>query len=155
MAIRPERAESISFTAQESRAANEKEAAKPREASPKIVTTSMVLAATLSAFWIGAAGAYIWGYFGPSVALLGPHMVAFAALITFLPPALFLSATYAMNRASSMTEATRRLVSISDRLSTVDESAIGAAQRVSRAVRREIDALNAGLDGAFGRLRGA
>lgn len=154
MALRPERAETISFSAQEARAANDKDAAaRPREGTARFITTGAVLAATLSAFWIGATGAYIWGYFGPSVVALGPHMVAFAALIILLPPALFLAAAYAMNRAQAMTEAAKKLAVVSERLSTVDESAIGASQRVSRAVRREIDALNAGLDGAFGRLR--
>ncbi len=96
MALRPERAEAISFTAQEQRAANDKEKeSASREGAPKLLTTGTVLAATLSAFWIGAAGAYIWGYFGPSVAAFGPHMVAFAALIIVLPPALFLAAAYA------------------------------------------------------------
>jgi len=154
MPIRPERAEPISFTTQESRAANEKETARPRESGPRFATAGMVFAATLSAFWIGAAGAYIWGYFGPqNLGALGPHIVAFAALITFLPPALFIAAAYALARATSMAEAARRLVATADRLMVVDETAIMGAQRVGRAVRRELDALNSGLDGAFGRLR--
>ena len=74
-------------------------------------------------------------------------------MITFLPPFLFIAAAYALARASSMADAARKLVTASDRLTTVDETAILGAQRVGRAVRRELDALNAGLDGAFGRMR--
>ena len=153
MPIRPERAEPLSLTPQESRT-SDKETARPRESDPRIASTGLVLAATLSAFWVGAAGAYVWGYFGPEgLGALGPHVVAFATLITFLPPALFMAAAYTLARASAMTRAAQHLATVSEKLTVVDESSIMAAQRVGRAVRRELDALNAGLDGAFGRLR--
>ncbi len=154
MPSRPERAEPISFTPQDNRAANEKEATRPRERGPRFATAGLVFAAALSAFWIGAAGAYVWGYFGPSgLGAFGPHVVALATLITFLPPALFLAAAYALARATAMTEAAQRLSATADKMMIVDETSIMAAQRVGRAVRRELDALNSGLDGAFGRLR--
>ena len=154
MPIRADRAEPISISQQDARTTSERETARTRETSPRFGMAGLVFASTLSAFWVGAAGAYIWGYFGAEgLGVLGPHLIAFAAMITFLPPFLFIAAAYTLARASSMADAARKLVTASDRLTTVDETAILGAQRVGRAVRRELDALNAGLDGAFGRLR--
>jgi len=114
----------------------------------------MIFALTLSAFWIGAACAYLWGYFGvEGLVRLGPHLLAFSGVVTFIPPVLFVLCAFAFTRASAMNQTARRLAAVSDRLTHVDESAAIGAQRLGRAVRRELDALSAGLDGAFGRLR--
>lgn len=114
----------------------------------------IVFALTLSAFWIGAAGAYLWGYFGPQGLLaLGPHILAFVAVATFLPPFLFVACAMALSRASAMARSAERLAAASENLTAVDDTAVHGTQRVGRAVRRELDALNAGLDGAFTRMR--
>jgi hypothetical protein len=52
-----------------------------------------------------------------------------------------------------MQESAARLATVSERLTTADESAAGNAQRLGRTVRRELDAMSAGLDAVFGRLR--
>jgi len=114
----------------------------------------LIFALTLSAFWIGAAGAYLWGYFGPQGLLaLGPHILAFVAVATFLPPFLFVATALALSRASAMARSAEKLVAASKSMMAVDDTAVHGTQRVGRAVRRELDALNSGLDGAFSRMR--
>ena len=70
-----------------------------------------------------------------------------------LPPFLFLSVAAALARSSAMTDATRTLLAASERLFAADETAANNAARLARAVRRELDGLNTGLDGAFQRMR--
>ena len=69
-----------------------------------------------------------------------------------MPPLLFISRRPALARSDAMTDASR-LAAASDRLFAADETAAQQAARLARAVRRELDGLNAGLDGAFQRLR--
>jgi hypothetical protein len=108
----------------------------------------------LCAFWAGIAIAYLSGYIGArGLALFDPQIVAFIAIVTFMPPLLFIACAFAFTRAHSMGETARHLAHVSHRLTAVDEGATAKAQRLGRAVRRELDALSVGLDGAFGRLR--
>jgi hypothetical protein len=115
---------------------------------------TMLFAVTLSLFWVGAASAFLWGYFGPQGLLnLGPHLLAFAAIVTFLPPFLFVAAAFAISRALAMGDTARRLEAAAARLTHSDESAVASAQTLGRAIRRELDTLSTGLDAALGRLR--
>ena len=114
----------------------------------------LAFATVLSAFWAGGASAYLWGYFRAlGLTRLDPQLIAFAAAIAFVPPLLFIAAGYAITRAQAMSDAARRLAEVSERLTAVDESAAQGAQRLGRAVRRELDALSAGLDSAYSRMR--
>ena len=114
----------------------------------------LAFATVMGAFWAGAASAYLWGYFGAQgLSRLDPQLLAFAATVTFLPPLMFIAAGFALARALTLSDAARELASVSDRLTEADESAVQSAQRLGRAVRRELDALSSGLDGAFGRFR--
>ena len=109
----------------------------------------------VSLFWIGVSCAFIWGLLGPQ----GLHNLALAAKAAFtaaaflLPPLLFLSVAAALARSAAMTDATRALLVASERLFAADETAANNAARLARAVRRELDGLNTGLDVAFQRMR--
>jgi hypothetical protein len=115
---------------------------------------ALTFAAVLSAFWIGVWGAYLWGYFGPQglIGLDVQQLALFAAAMA-LPPFLFIAIAAAFARASQMGRTAEALQAAAEHLFTADDTAARGAVTLGRAVRRELDALNVGLDGAFGRLR--
>ena len=119
-----------------------------------LVMGPIVYALILGAAWIGAAAAYLYGYMAvrPLTALPPPLLllIGFGAII---PPLLFVVGAWALSRGQAMAAAAHDLVDATDRLFTADETAARTAARLGRVVRRELDGLNAGLDGAFTRLR--
>ena len=126
----------------------------PRLRKSRFPVFAYATAGLLSAFWIGTGAAYLWGYLGPQG--LGALPLPFAALIgaaLLLPPFLFLGFAAALARASAMTDAARTLMAASERLFAADETAAANAARLARAVRRELDGLNTGLEVAFQRMR--
>jgi hypothetical protein len=113
-----------------------------------------IASVVLAAFWIGAAGAYLLGMLGPKgFQSLDLHQAGLYLALTFVPPAWFIAVAWALSRGQAMSAAANALVDATDRVFTADEMASRTAARLGRAVRRELDALNAGLDGAFTRLR--
>ena len=122
----------------------------PRLRPSRFGRVALTGGALLSLFWIGVACAFIWGLLGPQGVdhLTLAAKAAFAAGI-LLPPFLFLSVAAALARSAAMTDATRALLVASERLFAADETAANNAARLARAVRRELDGLNTGLDVAF------
>ncbi len=141
------------------------ETPKDRPAAPKAkdgdpppkVRASTVSAVIIAALWAGAASAFLAGYFRAQAVAGLPtwdlQFLSFAIIVTILPPLMFIAAGYGIARAQAMQDAANRLAMVSERLTTADESAAGNAQRLGRTVRRELDAMSAGLDGVFGRMR--
>ena len=108
----------------------------------------------MSLFWIGVSSAFIWGFLGPQ-GIAHLTLAAKAAFIAgvLLPPFLFVAFAAALSRSAAMTDATRALLLASEKLFAADETAANNAARLARAVRRELDGLNTGLDVAFQRMR--
>jgi hypothetical protein len=114
----------------------------------------MLFGVGLGAFWLGAAAAFLLGYFGPhALARLGAPTLILLSFAAIMPPLLFVVCAWALARGQAMSSAAQVLVDATDRLFMADETAARSAARLGRAVRRELDGLNAGLDGAFSRLR--
>ena len=115
---------------------------------------AVLFALVASVFWIGAWSAYLWGYLGLKglLTLDLPQIALFAAAIV-LPPLLFVAIAAAFALAHRMGRTAESLQAAGEHIFTADENVSRTAARLGRAVRHELDALNAGLDGAFGRLR--
>ena len=125
---------------------------RPRKAPSGI--GAIIAAVTLGAFWMGSAAAYLWGYFGPAgLSGLSVQEIALIAFGTLVPPVLIVVVAWAFVRGLAMNHAAEALAEVTERLFSVDETTSRTAARLGRAVRRELDALNAGLDGSFARLR--
>lgn len=134
--------------------ANENERPRVRSRSDLASRIGQGAAGILAGFWLGGAGAYFLGMIRAyGLSSLDISQAAIYTVVTIVPPALFVVVAWSLSRGMAMSQAAEALVDATDRLFSADETASRTAARLGRAVRRELDALNAGLDGAFTRLR--
>lgn len=127
---------------------------RARPAVRKARGTAFYVAGTLSAFWLGASIAFVFGYLGiEGVLSLALHWQVGLAAAIALPIALAWLAAIVTHRAQSLSLAAEDIALIARRLAEPEEQAAREITRIGRAVRREIDALNTGLEGALGRVR--
>jgi hypothetical protein len=126
----------------------------PKAKSRRFGRTAWSIATLLSLFWLGAWGAYAWGYWGLQGLLeLPPPARAGLVATVLLPPVFFLVIAAILARSLAMSDAARQMLAASERLFAADETAANNAARLARVVRRELDGLNTGLDVAFQRMR--
>ena len=105
-------------------------------------------------FWMGSWAAYLWGYLGPSgLAALDLPQTAMLGAAALMPPLLFFAVAAALARGAAMQRTAEAMLLSTEKLFAADETAARSAARLSRAVRRELDTLNTGLDAAFQRVR--
>mgnify|MGYP001556027144 CR=1 FL=1 len=114
----------------------------------------LVFAIIIAAFWIGCAAAYLFGYVGPrGWGVLDVQEVALFAAVILAPPILFIAIAWALARGQAMGQLVGLLSERVELLVTADDTSAKTAAKLGRTVRHELDALNAGIDGAFQRLR--
>jgi hypothetical protein len=126
----------------------------PRPRKSRFAALAVATGITLSLFWLGTGGAFVWGWLGPrGLNALDMSTKALIAAALLLPPFLFVAVSAALARSAAMSEATRLMLAATEKLFSADETAANNAARLVRAVRRELDGLNTGLDVAFQRMR--
>lgn len=127
---------------------------RPRPRNDLSAMIGQIAAATLAVFWAGTSGAFFWGWYqNLAKAAFSLPEFAIALSVTVVPPCLFVVIAWMLSRGYQMSINAEILGEATDKLFSADETAARTASRLSRAVRRELDALNAGLDTAFARVR--
>ncbi len=106
-----------------------------------------------SALWLAAIGAYGIGVLGPDgVSNLSPEWLFGVSAIGVIPVALALFAAVIMNEANSLRRQTIALAASTQSLLKPDEQAARNVQRLSLAIKRELDTLTASIDTAAKRM---
>lgn len=113
-----------------------------------------VIAAVVSAFWVGSAAAFAFGWLGlDGIAALAWPWLAGLIFVAVFPVTFVWFAAHLARRAQGLKLASEDLMQIAARLTEPEGHAGREVTRLGRAVRREVDALNTGLEGALLRVR--
>ncbi len=113
-----------------------------------------VAAAVVSAFWVGSAAAFAFGWLGlEGVMGLAWPWLAGLIFVALFPVTFVWFAAHLARRAQGLQLASEDLMQIAARLTEPEGHAGREITRLGRAVRREVDALNTGLEGALMRVR--
>lgn len=106
-----------------------------------------------SALWLSALGAYGVGVLGSEAASnLSPEWLFGVAAIAIIPVALALFAAVIMNEANNLRRQALALAASTQNLLRPDEQAARNVQRLSHAIKRELDGLTGSLDAATKRM---
>lgn len=106
-----------------------------------------------STLWLAALAAYGVGMLGPSgIQTLSPEWLFGVAAIAVIPVALSLFAAVVMNEANTLRRQTQVLAASAQNLLRPDEQAARNVQRLSQAIKRELDGLTGSLDAASKRM---
>lgn len=113
-----------------------------------------LIAGVVSLFWIGASIAFTFGWLGVDgvLSLQWPWLAGLLFAAVF-PVSFVWFAAHLARRAQGLRYASEDLIQIAARLVEPESAAGREITRLGRAVRREIDALNTGLEGALLRVR--
>jgi hypothetical protein len=123
------------------------------KAKKKFALLVTSFAGIVSGLWAGAVGAYVVGYAGAEgLPNIDSQQVAIFVISAILPPVLFMMIAWLLVRGLAMGEAAQAFADATHALFSADETVAGTSAELGRAVRREIDALNTGLDNALGRM---
>lgn len=115
---------------------------------------AFLAAVVMSSLWASGVGAYMMGYFGVrGPAALDVQQWAIFTIVAVVPPLLFMAVAWVIIRGQYMGEAAEAFATATEQLFAADETASRTASRIGKAVRRELDALNTGLDTAFTRMQ--
>jgi|GEM_PF-2300777 len=106
-----------------------------------------------SALWLSALGAYGVGVLGSEAASkLSPEWLFGVAAIAIIPVALALFAAVIMNEANNLRRQALALAASTQNLLRPDDQAARNVQRLSHAIKRELDGLTGSLDAATKRM---
>lgn len=112
------------------------------------------VAVVVSAFWVGSAAAFAFGWLGiDGLMSLDWPTIAGLIFVAVFPVTFVWFAAHLARRAQGLQLASEDLMQIAARLTEPEGHAGREVTRLGRAVRREVDALNTGLEGALLRVR--
>ncbi|MEP3892248.1 MAG: hypothetical protein ABJN69_17445 [Hellea sp.] len=166
------KAEPMQASVQEPRPAAEQEHAAPSPIEPRYSAAPAALGLAASAtqapptgwmkwvgiasvfVWLGASFAYMYGSFGAGQKLtdLTPIQIAGLILAILLPAILLGILFYALRQLAKISAQSHDLVRAAQALSSPDDSVIAKTAIMSKAVKMEIDSVDARIDQALARM---